>query len=547
MESRKEYSLYEVTTSIKSVIEINIKQKYWIKAEINRLNYYPASGHCYPELVEKKDGKIIAQIKGIIWRDNYLRINENFKNVLKEPLKDGIKILMYGRVTYDQVYGLSLNIEDIDVSFSLGDLEREKNETIEKLKKEGIFNNNKNLQFPLLPKRIAVISAETSNGFMDFKKVLDENQYGYKFLYYLFPAVLQGDDAIRTISYQLEMIKLYKKYFDVVVIVRGGGGHISLSCYNNYQLVKAIVDFPLPILTGIGHSTNETVVEMVANKNAITPTKLGEILVDSFYKFHQSVLSIEGEIIDFAQEKIDEAKSDVKRIMESFRMISANIILEERGKMILFKDKLTSGLQLVINNNKRDFELNKVKLNNFLRQMLLLYRDLINKSIDGINIGSKMILSSNKNEFHFNNLRFKNNLLQILSLHNTEINHNIAKIRKGSINFLEKNKILLIDNIGWIKKVIYIGVIALSKNNYIQYYKRFIDATNKLIESLRHSIEIIERMINNMDPRNVLKRGYSITYNKDGKVVKSVIEVKGGNEIKTVLYDGEFNSIIKNK
>lgn len=175
------FSLLEVTKSIQKTLLERYKSSFWVKAEMNKLNYYKQSGHCYPELVEKQNGKIIAQIKSHFWKDDYLRVNNNFQKVLKEPLKDGIKILFLAKVSFDPEHGLALWIIDIDPSYTMGDLEREKQETINKLKEESIFNRNKLLKLPLLPQRIAIISVETSKGYADFVKVIDTNAWKYKF------------------------------------------------------------------------------------------------------------------------------------------------------------------------------------------------------------------------------------------------------------------------------------------------------------------------------------------------------------------------------
>src|SRR5690606_34833838 len=186
---------------------------------------------------------------------------------------------------YDPVHGISLRILDVDAGFTLGDLEREKQETIAKLKEEGIYHQNKQLPFPLLPARIAIISVETSKGYADFLKIMDHNDYGYRFFHFLFPSLLQGERAVEAMLAQLRRIRKVQKHFDVVAIIRGGGGEVGLSCYNDYRLAKAIATFPLPVLTGIGHATNETVAEMVAYTNGITPTKIAEYLIRVFNDF----------------------------------------------------------------------------------------------------------------------------------------------------------------------------------------------------------------------------------------------------------------------
>jgi len=285
VDNKKVFSLLEVTLSIQRTIYNRYTSSFWVKAEMNKLNYYPHSGHCYPDLIEKKDGRIIAQIRANLWKEDYIKVNNSFLKISKEHLKDGINILFLTRITFDPIHGLNLRIIDIDPIYTMGELEREKIETIKRIKEEGIFNKNKERKFPLLPQRIAVISVETSKGYSDFKIIIDENFWKYKFFYFLFPSLLQGERAIESILNQLKQIKRVLNHFDVVAIIRGGGGDVGLSCYNNYQLSKEIALFPIPIITGIGHSTNETVVEMTAYMNAITPTGLADYLIQKFHNF----------------------------------------------------------------------------------------------------------------------------------------------------------------------------------------------------------------------------------------------------------------------
>jgi len=291
------FSLLEVTRSIQKTISGRYGSLYWIKAEMNKLNHYTHSGHCYPELVEKKDGKIVAEIRSVLWKMDYQRINKQFLELLGEPLREGITILFQAGISYDPLYGLSLKIVDIDPSFALGELEREKKESIEKLKKEGLFDANKRLSFPTIPKRIAIISVETSKGLSDFFKIIRNNPWGYRFDCTLYPALLQGDKSVPSIIKQLAVIAERTESYDVSAIIRGGGGEVGLSSYNNYLLAKAIAAFPIPVLTGIGHSTNETVSEMVAHKNAITPSELADFLVRKFHDFAVPVSEAQHRII----------------------------------------------------------------------------------------------------------------------------------------------------------------------------------------------------------------------------------------------------------
>jgi exodeoxyribonuclease VII large subunit len=290
---RTAFSLREVALGVQQTIQERHSGWIWVKAEMNKLNLYPHSGHAYPELVEKQDGRIVAQMRGNLWKEDYNRINHTFLEVLKEPLKDGITIFFQAKITFDPVYGLALRILDIDPSYSLGELEREKQQTIATLKKEGIFEKNKQTFLPLLPQRIAIISVETSKGYSDFTQVIAQNPWGYRFFLMLFPAILQGDQAAEQIIAQLSRIRKAGSHFDLVAIIRGGGGDVGLSCYNNLALAREVALFPLPVVTGIGHSTNETVTEMVAYRNAITPTELADLLIQNFHNFSVPVKEAE--------------------------------------------------------------------------------------------------------------------------------------------------------------------------------------------------------------------------------------------------------------
>jgi exodeoxyribonuclease VII large subunit len=330
---KKVFSLLEVTLSIKKTIQERYQRSFWVKAEMNKLNHYSYSGHCYPELVEKIDGKVVAQMKTNLWKDDYLRINSNFLSTLKEPLKDGINILFNATVNFDPVHGLGLRIIDIDPVFSLGELEREKLETIDKLRKEGVFHSNKDLSLPLLPQRVAVISVETSKGYADFLKIISNNTWGYRFFCFLFPALLQGDRSVDSILYQLRRIRRVKHHFDIVAIVRGGGGDVGLSSYNHYSLAKEICKFPIPVLTGIGHSTNETVAEMVAFKNAITPTELADFLIQAFHNFSVPVQQMRETMVSATTGILADEKAELLGSARYFKSVTNQLLIHNRHEV----------------------------------------------------------------------------------------------------------------------------------------------------------------------------------------------------------------------
>jgi exodeoxyribonuclease VII large subunit len=321
-------TLSQLTAGITKVFNENFPNSLWIKAELAKLNHYPGSGHCYPSLVEKEKGTIRAEIRGNIWANDFLRINQKFLQITREPLKEGIQILFRAQVKYHPVYGLSLQISDIDPSYTLGEMAREKMETLLRLKNEGLFERNHLLPLPLLPKRIAIISVDTSKGFSDFINILENNPWGYAFSCVLFPAILQGDKAVESISSQLRRINRFTDYFDVVAIIRGGGGEVGLNCYDNYLLAKEVALCRLPVLTGIGHSTNETVVEMIAGQNKITPTDVAYFIVQQFHNFSARVEKSRLKIITLSQELIEEEKRGWRKLMQRFK---PGLLLREKG------------------------------------------------------------------------------------------------------------------------------------------------------------------------------------------------------------------------
>jgi len=324
------FSLVEVARSIQKTIAERYRSVYWIKAEMNKLNHYTHSGHCYPDLVEKKGGKVIAEMRAVLWNGDYQRINQRFMEIIKEPLKNGITILFQATISYDPLYGLSLRILDIDPAFALGELEREKLESITKLKREGLFYANKRLLFPLVPKRLAIISVETSKGYADFLKILHANPWGYRFEQTLFPALLQGDKSIPSIINQLVRITEQEQEFDVVAIIRGGGGEVGLSSYNHYLLASAIAQFPIPVLTGIGHSTNETVSEMVAYHNAITPSELADFLIQRFHNFAVPLSQAQQTIVQKTTQLLAHQKNVLNDCIRYFRLNSIHLLNQQQ-------------------------------------------------------------------------------------------------------------------------------------------------------------------------------------------------------------------------
>lgn len=327
------YTLTQVGQSIQSMIERTYKYPYYIKAEMVKLNLYARTGHCYPELVEKDGQRVKAQMRAVIWADQYARINQRFIQITGEPMKDGITILCLATIQYSPQYGLALHIQDIEPTFTLGEMARIRLETIARLKKEGVFDANKRTKMPLLPKRVAVISIETSKGYSDFTITLNGNAAGYRFETTLFPSLLQGEKAIGTMLEQLDRIEQRKDDFDCVAIIRGGGGDVGLGCYDNYELARRVATFPLPILSGIGHSTNETITESVSYANKITPTEVAYFLIGKFTDFENKVVEYQNFITTQTLAILQEAKERTAQYESRLQIVGSRMLSRETSRL----------------------------------------------------------------------------------------------------------------------------------------------------------------------------------------------------------------------
>ncbi len=358
------FTLSQVTQSIKKYVDERFSKVIWVKAEVNKLNVNRSSGNAYAELVEKQNGKIVAEMRGNIFRSAYERINQKFINVLAHPLRDGITALLQVQVSFHAVYGLSLEIIDIDPVFTLGEIEREKQESINRLKLLGLFDRNKQHSLAVPANRIAVISQENSAGYSDFMSVLRSNEHGYGFFTFLFPATLNGDLAIASILEQLARIEKVKQHFDAVAIVRGGGGDTGMTCYNNFDLSKRIAEFSLPVFTGIGHSTNLTVVEQIAYRHAITPTELATFFVGRIQQLELPLLQLEENfeplVHSFLSFLGDEMSILIKKIQHQVQMS----LVKNHGRLDQTTMNLKNQLNFMFNkhNQRIDLQENNIRL-----------------------------------------------------------------------------------------------------------------------------------------------------------------------------------------
>ena len=273
----KQYTLSELCSCIDEALSMELNDTYWVRAEIASLT---ERGHCYMELVEKaKNNAIAAKLRATCWQHVYHLLSAYFANETGQTLAVGMQVLLQVEVSFHAVYGLSLNVVGIDPTFTLGDLARQRQLTIQRLQEDGVMDLQRSLPLPLLPRRVAVISAADAAGYGDFCHQLQSNSGGFRFHTQLFPAVMQGEQSPASIIAALQQIAATADLYDLVVIVRGGGATTDLRNFDDYSLAFHCANFPLPIIAGIGHTRDVSVVDMVVHTSVKTPTAAAEWLI----------------------------------------------------------------------------------------------------------------------------------------------------------------------------------------------------------------------------------------------------------------------------
>ena len=283
METNSPTGLLALQERVKQALEETFLETVWLRAEISEMKQHP-SGHCYLTLVEKDpdSSALLAKASAVAWASSWRMIKPYFESRTGRGLAPGMQVLVRVQVSYSALYGLSLVVYDIDPSFTVGELELARQRTLAKLEAEGMFDMNAQLTLPVLPRRLAVVSSETAAGWRDFRRPLEANEYGFRFRLQLFPALMQGDGAPASIIAALDAVAARAGDFDAVLILRGGGGAMDLVCFDDYELAVNVAQFPLPVLTAIGHDHDYHVIDRVAHTYVKTPTALADWLVDRF-------------------------------------------------------------------------------------------------------------------------------------------------------------------------------------------------------------------------------------------------------------------------
>lgn len=314
-------SLYDLNALVRRCIEQCLPDEFWVQAELSDVRTN-STGHCYLEFVQKdsRTNSLIAKARGTIWANVFRLLKPYFEEATGQVFGSGIKVLVQVTVNFHELYGYSLTVQDIDPTYTLGDMARRRREILKQLEEEGVLTLNKELDIPCLPQRIAVISSPTAAGYGDFCHQLKNNSRGFFFYTELFPALMQGDRVEESVLSALDRVNARLSEFDVVVIIRGGGATSDLSGFDTYLLAAACAQFPLPILTGIGHERDDTVLDSVAHTRVKTPTAAAEFL------------------IDLMNNAADELEMLASRLHEGVR----NMLLQEQRKLFNYKNRIPS-------------------------------------------------------------------------------------------------------------------------------------------------------------------------------------------------------------
>lgn len=342
-------TLSDLQTMIGNAIGKALPDYVWITAEIGEVKEHP-NGHCYLDLIDySQDGNgVLAKARAVIWSSSYKVLKPFFETSTGSSLQEGMHLLMRVQVQYSNLYGLSLIVNDIDPSFTVGELELLKQKTIARLKQEGMFDMNSSLELPVLPKRFAIISSITAAGYIDFTRHLAQNEEGFVFYTKLFSAPMQGEEAPAGIINALDEVAaelaVNEREYDAVILVRGGGAAMDLACFDDYNLAVNIAQFPIPVITGIGHDIDFHICDMVANKWLKTPTAVADYILEIFQREAAYIGSLSTRLALALSGKIKEQQGLLLRASDRIENAVRSRIVMERNKLGRFEDRLKSAL-----------------------------------------------------------------------------------------------------------------------------------------------------------------------------------------------------------
>src|SRR5688572_21605529 len=493
-------TLYQLHNKLREAIENAFPASYWVIAEISEVRVH-GSGHCYLTLTEKdsrNQNNLIAQAKGTIWRNNYREISTYFESQTGHKLRSGLKILFNASVRFHELYGFNLDILDIDPNYTIGDLARQRQETIKKLEAGGLLEKNKNQYLTEVPQRLAVISSATAAGYGDFVNQLEQNPYGYFFKTTLFEASVQGNEAAASVMQALRLIQKQHQQFDAVILIRGGGAQTDLLCFDDYNLAAAIGEFPLPVLTGIGHERDETICDLVAHTKLKTPTAVAAFLIDCCLTFEAHLDTVFEDLKDLAAVIVKRKNSLLENQILALSQQTNRFLKQQDYVMECLVRNLSVKPKKYLTEQDKFISCQELNLVNFTRKKLETSEvKLIQQSAKLENLSRQTVLQKTQKLEH---------LIYCLS---TSAKNNIANKQLRFQPFATKLK----------------------------------TETQQFFREKAYRLQLTEMEVKNRDPEQMLLRGYTLTY-VNGRLIRSANDLKPGDVIQTHFADGGAESII---
>ena len=377
--SKKIVTLYELNRLVSKVIESEMPSEYWVEAELSECR--ESRGHCYMELIQKDERTTtpIAKASAKCWANKWMLIRPGFERTTGQRLHAGMKVLLKVFAQFHEAYGFSWIVTDIDPTYTLGDMARKRQEIIRQLKEEGVFDLQKELQLPLFCQRIAVISSETAAGYGDFCNQLADNPYGFQFQTRLFPAIMQGEGVEQSIINALG--RIFSEYsddsedsdipFDCVVIIRGGGATSDMSGFDTLALAENVANFPLPIITGIGHDRDESILDMVSHIRVKTPTAAAALLIDHLKTVLDAINDAQEQIVRLALQKLTSHKSRLSTFAEILPRLFTNVKTRQEARLDSLNSRMTTAIRQSIITQQSLINALEVKMPIFLNRRLM--------------------------------------------------------------------------------------------------------------------------------------------------------------------------------
>ena len=338
MRSEKFHTLFELNRLVRETIECEMPNEYWVEAELSECR--ELRGHCYMELIEKdkQTATPIAKASAKCWASKWILVRPYFERTTGQRLVAGMKVLLKVYPQFHEAFGFSWIVTDIDPTYTLGDMARKRQEIIRQLKEEGVFDLQKELTLPLFCQRIAVISSETAAGYGDFCNQLTDNPYGFQFQTQLFPAIMQGEGVEQSIINALE--RIYDQPFDCVVIIRGGGATSDMSGFDTLALAEHVANFPIPIITGIGHDRDESILDMVSHTRVKTPTAAAALLIDHLKEVLDTVNNAQNSITRLVQQKLSTLSTQLSSVSEAIPRLFSIVKTRQEAKIDALQQRL---------------------------------------------------------------------------------------------------------------------------------------------------------------------------------------------------------------